>query len=675
MLPLAACFLSLVPSPAIRAAVPLLPYPQLISTRYSSGNGLPSGEITAITVAGKRVVAVAKNVAVELDGSSWKPIQIPMAHQMPPGITVQVLPPGERVISWARAKNGNILMVTTKGAMRRRGGRWETLELPRTYKPHQPYPHVDTVVTAVAADNGGTLWIASDHGIYATDGADWWQPINREDGMPYEDMTSVAISPNGDIWGGTAQGAWRLRTGEFRYFWGPRWLPGNRVNAIAVDDKNAAWIATDGGVAKIEERMMTLKDKAAHYEEITALRHNRRGFVTHCSLTTPGEPEKGFVHEASDNDGLWTALYVGAEAFRYAATKDPEARRLAKQSMEALLDLTRLSGVPGYPARAIVKKGEKVYGYNPDETVRIEGETDKIWFESKVNPNILCKGDTSSDELDGHYFAYYIYYELVADEAEKKEMARVVRAITNNIVDHQYTLIGHTGRMTRWGAFGPQFMNDDPRWWEERGLNSSELLCYLKVAHHICGDKKFEDAYNDLIDRHHYLINTLNYRHNPAWYAVNHSDDELAYCVYYPILFLEKDPHRLAILRQTIAQTWLGNGIRVDESPFYNFIYGATTGQPCEVEPAVKTLQDWPWELIHWPVNNSHRHDVSARAAKGERNRVEIDKVLPMSERRTWRWNGDPFEPDEGGNGGNESDGAAFLIGYWMGRYHRIISE
>src|SRR5205814_1503173 len=108
--------------------------------------------------------------------------------------------------------------------------------------------------------------------------------------------------------------------------------------------------------------------------------------------------------DVCSSDLLWTALYIAAESFRYGATKDPEARRLAKKSMDALLDLTKLSGVPGYPARAIINKGEKVYGYDPNETVRVPGETDKIWFQSPVDPNVLCKGDTSSDELDGHYF-------------------------------------------------------------------------------------------------------------------------------------------------------------------------------------------------------------------------------------------------------------------------------
>ena len=93
---------------------------------------------------------------------------------------------------------------------------------------------------------------------------------------------------------------------------------------------------------------------------------------------TPGRPDLGYVHEASDNDGLWTAMYIGAQAFRYVATRDEAARNVGSKSLEALLDLTRLSGYPGFPARAIINRGESVTGYDPNETVRVPGETENM---------------------------------------------------------------------------------------------------------------------------------------------------------------------------------------------------------------------------------------------------------------------------------------------------------
>lgn len=664
------------PAPDRQPAIPLGKYPQLISTRFTVKDGLPANGVGGLQITPNGITLVSNGKAYQLRGSRWTAVPTP-AKDLPAALQN---PTAYRPTSFARTRKGEIWFTTESAAFRgldgsRRGGdsSFTALDLPRSYKPHQPVPHIDSVIRYVANDSKGQVWIATDHGLIATDGGDWWHPMDRSDGMPYEDMLCVAIAPNGDIWGGTTEGAWRLRNGEWSYFWGQRWLPGNRVNGIAIDEKGAAWMATDKGVAKIEERSVTLAEKAAHYEEITAVRHNRRGWVTGSRLLTPGEPSGGFMYEASDNDGLWTALYVAAESFRYGATKSPESHTLVKKSMEALLDLVRLSGVPGYPARALIRKGEKVDGYDPDETVRIDGETDKIWYQSKADPNILAKGDTSSDELDGHYFAWYIYHDLVADEAEKREIQKVVRAVTNNILDHNYTLVGHTGRKTRWGVFGPQYLNDDPRWWDERGLNSAELLCYLKVAAHICGDKRFSDAYEDLVNNHHYLLNTLNYRKGAAWYAVNHSDDELAFCVYYPLLMLEKEPSRRAVLVQAVGTAW--KGLRDEHASLYNFIWGAGTGSACDVEQSVKTLQQWPWELIRWKVQNSHRNDVAIRVAPGgSRNHMEIDRVLPASERETHRWNSNPYDPD-GGNPAAEEDGTAFLLPYWMGRYHRIISE
>jgi hypothetical protein len=340
--------------------------------------------------------------------------------------------------------------------------------------------------------------------------------------------------------------------------------------------------------------------------------------------------------------------------------------------MNTILDLVRLSGYPGFPARAMINKGEIVNGYDPDETVRIDGETDKIWYTSPVDPNVICKGDTSSDELDGHYFAWYLYYDLVADETEKNEIRKVVSAVTDNLLRNNYTLVGHTGRKTRWGVFGPQYLNDDPLWHEERGLNSAEMLCYLKVAYHICGDKRYSNAYDDLIEKHHYLLNVLDYRKNAPWYRINHSDDELAYLSYYPLLMLETNPQRKSILLKAVADTW--DSIKNEHSPFYNFIYGAVSGKQCAVEESVETLRDWPWDLVQWETCNSQRHDVTFKSALGM-SRKEIDRVLPISERQAWRWNGNPWIPDGGDGGRSEEDGTAWLLPYWMGRYHNIISE
>jgi hypothetical protein len=49
--------------------------------------------------------------------------------------------------------------------------------------------------------------------------------------------------------------------------------------------------------------------------------------------------------------------------------------------------------------------------------------------------------------------------------------------------------------------------------------------------------------------------------------------------------------------------------------------------------------------------------------------------VLPADERHFDRWNRNPFLPDDGNDGTVEDNGSAFLLPYWMGRYHGFIEE
>lgn len=132
------------------------------------------------------------------------------------------------------------------------------------------------------------------------------------------------------------------------------------------------------------------------------------------------------------------------------------------------------------------------------------------------------------------------------------------------------------------------------------------------------------------------------------WPYINHSDDELLYLVYYPLLTLEKDPTRRRLLVQSIARTWEEiegeQSLRPEHNPFYNFIYGSTTGRRCDVEETRATLQDWPWDLVAWSTKNSHRQDVSMRTATGiSRNRKQLDRVLSPAERTQGRWNANPW--------------------------------
>ena len=111
---------------------------------------------------------------------------------------------------------------------------------------------------------GGDLYVPTNKGLSALKGMSWFT-ITGKDGLCYEDTTCIAEGFAGDFWVGTSRGAIRCVNGEYHYFGHQRWLPGDRVNAIACGD-NTAYVATDRGLGIIRFEPYTLQKKAAWYE-------------------------------------------------------------------------------------------------------------------------------------------------------------------------------------------------------------------------------------------------------------------------------------------------------------------------------------------------------------------------------------------------------------------------
>ena len=80
-----------------------------------------------------------------------------------------------------------------------------------------------------------------------------------------------------------------------------------------------------------------------------------------------------------------------------------------------------------------------------------------------------------------------------------------------------------------------------------------------------------------------------------------------------------------------------------------------------------------PVDTIEWTVKNSHRKDVVMDTALDRSQRPQAKTLLPRDELPVAKWNSNPFEVDGGSGGRAEDDGAAFLLPYWLGRYHRFL--
>jgi hypothetical protein len=413
------------------------------------------------------------------------------------------------------------------------------------------------------------------------------------------------------------------------------------------------WIRTATGVSLIDFQDYSLQKKAEFFETRVQARHVRHGLVADCELGTAGDLSS-FAPTSSDNDGLWTAIYAAAESYRYAVTGAPEAKSNARRSIGALMFLERVTGIPGFPARSVVATNENL-------------PRDGEWHPAR-DGQFRWKGDTSSDEIVGHYYAYSIYFDLVADRKEREEIRKVVTRMTDHIIDHDWNLIDLDGKPTLWGRWSESYF-DSENGRDDQGLNALELLSFLKTAHHITGLPRFKAAYQNRIE-HGYVKRLGSYRS----VEINFSDDELAYLSWQPLLRYEHD----AELRGNYLPVFkaLATVTRSDRNPLWNFIALESlprAGSQDLISAAEKTLERVPMDLVTWSVRNSSRKNLEYRTALDRFGRRELVSALPPDERPVAKWNSNPYYPDGGGNGHAEDDGAFFLLPYWLGRYHHWI--
>ena len=175
--------------------------------------------------------------------------------------------------------------------------------------------------------------------------------------LPTSELTVINVQTPSVTWVGTRQGAVRLtRDNQVReYFAGLRWLPDDHVTGIGVESNDASvtWIETPKGFARIEDVSMTLDDKSRAFVDRIQARHNRWGLTANSHLRVPGDLSTNQM-VSSDNDGLWTAMYVVAECFRYRVTGAADARENARRGMQAIVRLESITGKPGFPARSFI---------------------------------------------------------------------------------------------------------------------------------------------------------------------------------------------------------------------------------------------------------------------------------------------------------------------------------
>jgi len=616
----------------------------------------PVPPISGICTSGDETYALGPHGVWQQAGSKWKPLEYNIARS---------------VRCSATNGKGSLWVGTDAGVYLCKKGQTNlyqnTAELISSY------------VRAIGFAPGGECWVGTMGGVAIRKDEKLQKKITHAEGLANSFVTCIEPSPDGTMWVGTELGIVRFdRNLKPSLRFSRRWLMNDKVNDIAFDRDGNAWVATAGGVSQIKRSSMNLANKEKNFYGQLMRRHMREPWT--CGsvyLEIPGDTAS-WRHEDDDNDGEYTGGYLAMECFRYAATKSEDAHTKARKAFDFLRQLQTVTGTAGFFARSIVpptwnKLHDENRKYTPQQIA------DKLVEDPRYKPvenrwrlsadgKWLWKGDTSTDEMDGHFMAYFYFYEYAANAEEKQMVRDHVRKIINELIRTNYNLVDIDGTHTHWAVWSPDQINNDPDWSSEKSLNSLELLGYLKFAYGITGDEKYQKEYTRLIEQEGYLENARKVNEkNPAWQIYF---DRTLEGYTFPLLFrYETDPKIKAVYTEMLEK-WMADQ-KDGENLINNLAYTICTGKKINVNQTIDFLKDAPLDLVEWPIDHSLREDVKL-VRYPILEEVQIDQLPPASMRATVRWDKNPWSAREG-NLHAMREPVFWLWPYWEARYLGII--
>lgn len=491
--------------------------------------------------------------------------------------------------------------------------------------------------------------------------------------------------------------------GEVHHCVGRRWLPSDEVRAVAAFDGDL-FVGTAAGVSRITWKTHTFAGKAEAMEALQEAHFWRLGFVpSDIGTDDPWNPTQWRTWD-HDNDGLWTQMQIGAWCYAYAATRDERFYQKARRAMDMMFLQIDIPAVDfeaaglgrGFITRSLVRDDEGAV-FNDKKT---KGNWHLVHY--KDGHDYYWKDDTSSDETTGHFFGFPLFYDLCAkDEAEREAVAEHAAALAGFIVDHGFRLVDLDGQPTTFGHWEPERLAaavdgldpclaaaleaEDPSaaiqacfgsWYGEGWLNSVEILGHLLATWHMTGEPRFYDAYDMLITKYRYDNVAMPHSEtvtitDPAF--MNHSDHELAMLAYHTLIRYEPDDTR--------RQKWIEGLLFLYEhevgerNPLWAaFVALAAGPEAADIEPALQSLREIPFDRRDWRVDNTHRADA-LDWPNDRHGHPQFDRVFPYDEIPTVWWNSNFHAKADGGDGRSVSGPMAWLLPYWAFRYGGVIGE
>src|SRR5579872_4439978 len=429
-----------------------------------------------------------------------------------------------------------------------------------------------------------------------------------------------------------------------------------------------------------------LEQKARYLQQDLIDKHLVDGlYVSMVPASPPGKKLQHTVDEPGNviHAGVWTGRYLSGVAYQYAVTRDPRVRTHGGDLLAGLRRLQEVTGKPGLLARGYVK------GHGPVELFERGGGDSREWHQGQdALADYRFYSDVSVDNFNAVLYGYALYYDLAADDAQKKIIAYDFDRLMTHLLDNHYRIIDLNGQVTQYGHVG---VDPDPsrdayylqlrtreysRWvangaWNPPLRASLMALPDLLIAYHITGKQRYMDEYRKVVAR--FADNPEPPRDARPYSLekvarVNHSSEGQAYEALFNLIRYEDDPKLLAIYERWVSELWDMNWM--EGNSLYTFMTLALFPQKWEpVKPgvmpplssrlaphyeeslqlAVETLRRYPVDRVLHPVMNSIRKDIEVNPYADRGNQKQAAKPVPIDQRpldNEYAWKGNPYALD-----------------------------
>ncbi len=475
----------------------------------------------------------------------------------------------------------------------------------------------------------------------------------------------------------------------------------------------------------------SLHQKMVSYEEIARRLHIHPGLKWASGVLLKdgvAESQAGYTDVerwlSGENDGLWSAIYLAAEAFRYGATKDAEALASIKLLLEGERDRMAITGVPGLFTRQFIPPG--IPGIecpaDPARYVPDVEKSDNQWVKvgqdgcvQVTDPGTLewvttdhCGLDdyagycwldnVSQDEYAGHMFALGAVFKMVDDGEVQTAVRDMLQQIGDMLVTTRLEIHDWDSRSVEHGRLYAMALDNFP------GFNAAMALDFIKICAQATGDEDIQDFYSHCLLQQHGQVDCIqsptetprpytDYLDNSGLYVgadscmSNWNNISMHFASLHNLIWFEHDPVLRALIQnhlehQAFAPADTPRPVADQNNAWFDFIYASQKALgPNSDGPALAAVENGICMLRQFPASK-HVPDLDCPAGKcdpvcTDRLGGELGSYARQVAERcpgTFLWWGNPYDLDGCSQDlGRIKPPGDYLLAYWMGRYYGFI--